>query len=159
MQLVEQNTWFLIRFITFLESKTLKTFILDRFVSENTIKATAFQQFGAKTEQTLTIDTYNRESQQTLTIDTYNGHSRPSQQTLTIDTYNRHLQQTLTIDTHIGNLQQTLTIDTYNRHLQQRLTINTVHIRGLSKMVQKVTTLICRRLHQNLYTRTLTLEP
>ena len=179
MQLVEQNTWFLIRFITFLESKTLKTLILDRFVSENTIKATAFQQFGAKTEQTLTIDTYNRESQQTLTIDTYNGHSRPSQQTLTIDTYNRHtqetlpidtsnrhvqqtltidtynrhLQQTLTIDTHIGNLQQTLTIDTYNRHLQQRLTINTVHIRGLSKMVEKV------RLHQNLYTRTLTLQP
>jgi len=50
MQLVEQNTWFLIRFITFLESKTLKTLILDRFVSENTIKATAFQQFGAKTE-------------------------------------------------------------------------------------------------------------
>ena len=50
MQLVEQKAWFLNCFITFLESKTLKTLILDRFVSENTIKATAFQQFGAKTE-------------------------------------------------------------------------------------------------------------
>ena len=56
-----------------------------------------------KTQQILTIDTYNKESQQRLTMDTDNGH-------------NRRLPQALTIDTHNGHLQQTLTIDTYNRY-------------------------------------------
>ena len=46
MQLVEQKTWFWTRFITFLESKTLKTLILDRFVSENTIKQMLLQHFA-----------------------------------------------------------------------------------------------------------------
>jgi hypothetical protein len=46
MQLVEQKTWFWTRFITFLESKTLKTLILDRFLSENTIKPMLLQHFA-----------------------------------------------------------------------------------------------------------------
>ena len=46
MQLVEQTTWCLTCFITFLESKTLKTLILDRFVSENTIKQMLLQHFA-----------------------------------------------------------------------------------------------------------------
>ena len=45
MQHVEQKTWFLTCFITFLEPKTLKTLILDRFLSENTIKPMLFQHF------------------------------------------------------------------------------------------------------------------
>ena len=120
MQLFEQKNNKMIAFIRFFAPKTLKTLIVDGFLSENTIKPMVFQQLGAKTEQTLTIDTYNRESQQTLTIDTYNGHNRHSQQTLTIDTYNRHVQQTLAIDTYNRHLQQTL---------QQTLTIDTIHIR------------------------------
>ena len=46
MQLVEQKTWFWTRFITFLESKTLKMLILDRFGSENTIKQMLLQHFA-----------------------------------------------------------------------------------------------------------------
>ena len=99
--------------------------------SENAITPMVFKQFGAKTEQTLTIDTYNRESQQTLTMDTIDTRNRHLQQTLTIDTYNRHTQETLTIDTYNRHVQQTLAIDTSNTHLQQTLqqilTIDTIH--------------------------------
>ena len=46
MQHVEQKTWFWTCFITFLEPKTLKTLILDRFLSENTIKQMLLQHFA-----------------------------------------------------------------------------------------------------------------
>ena len=48
MQLVDQKTMFLIGFIRFFEPKTLKTFILDTFASENTVKLMffAFLDFG-----------------------------------------------------------------------------------------------------------------
>ena len=48
MQLVHQKTVLLNSFITFFEPKTLKTFILDTFASENTIKLMffAFLDFG-----------------------------------------------------------------------------------------------------------------
>ena len=94
--------------------------------SGNIRKQLVFHHFGAKTQQTLTIDTYNghnRHSQQTLTIDTYNRHV---QQTHARDTYNRHLQQTRTIDTRNRHVQYTLTIDitidTYNRHYTHQVT-------------------------------------
>ena len=45
MQLVDEKTMFLIGFIMFFEPKTLKTFILDTFPSENTIKLMFFD-FG-----------------------------------------------------------------------------------------------------------------
>ena len=45
MQLVDQTTKFLISFIRLLQSKTLKTFILDTFASENSIQPMAFQHF------------------------------------------------------------------------------------------------------------------
>ena len=123
MQLVEQTTWFLTRFITFLESKTLNTLILDRFVSENTIKPMLLQHFAflrcestikhnRYLQQTPTTNSRNRDLQWTLTMDTIDAYNRHLQQTLTMDTCNRHLQQTLTIDT----------IDTYNRHHTHPLT-------------------------------------
>ena len=50
MQLFEQKTNNMIAFIRFFAPKTLKTLILDRLLSEHTIKPTVFQQFGANTE-------------------------------------------------------------------------------------------------------------
>ena len=139
MQLVEQKTWFWTRFIPFLESKTLKTLILDRFLSEHTIKPMLFQHFAflrcdstikhnRYLQQTPTTKSRNRDLQWTLTMDTIDAYHRHLQQTLTMDTCNRHLQQTLTIDTidtYNRHLQQTLTMDTYNRYLQQTLAIDT----------------------------------
>ena len=46
MQLTDQKTRFLTSFISFFASTTLKTFILDRFLSENIIKPMLFQHFA-----------------------------------------------------------------------------------------------------------------
>ena len=45
MQLLNEQIKFLIGFVRFFESKTLKTLILDTFASENTIKPLFFLHF------------------------------------------------------------------------------------------------------------------
>ena len=45
MQLTDQSTMILISFIEFFASTTLKTFILDRLLSENVIKLMLFHYF------------------------------------------------------------------------------------------------------------------
>ena len=87
MQLVDQKTKCLISFIRCLQSKTLKTLILDTFANENIIKPTVFQHFdifGRKHNKTINesnqwIESMNRINESNQWIESVNRISESNQ--------------------------------------------------------------------------------